>query len=175
MFAALELEPQGIRHMGIGQLLGGLIEVGAVETMTVQGGMALLTALIELVFAGLVLGAGSAGWSHIVLLTCTVCGTAAFGVHYYRRRKQWTECRVGLTDRLIEFMAGHRTRLAQEPSRHWNDGEDEALDNYLNTSRAMDRVTIGLQVLIPGGWLLVGSWPWSRRSSAATASPCRSP
>ena len=53
-------------------------------------------------------------------------------------------------------MAGHRTRLAQEPSQHWNDGEDEAIETYLNSSRAMDCLMVRLQVLTPGGWLLVG-------------------
>jgi ATP-binding cassette subfamily B protein len=156
MSAALELDPQAIRRMGIGTLLGSVIEVGAAETLTIQGGIALLTALVELVFAGVVLSAGAAGWLHIVLLLGTVCSTALVGGHYYRRRRRWTERRLGLTDRLIEFMAGHRTRLAQEPSSHWNDGEDESLETYLGTSRIMDRLTVGLQVLVPGGWLLVG-------------------
>ena len=53
-------------------------------------------------------------------------------------------------------MAGHRTRLAQLAADRWHDGEDEALENYLKSSQAMDQSTARLIALVPRGWLVAG-------------------
>jgi len=53
-------------------------------------------------------------------------------------------------------MAGHRTRLAPLPVARWHDGEDEALEEYLISSKAMDQSTARLIALVPRGWLVVG-------------------
>ena len=61
-----------------------------------------------------------------------------------------------MTHDLVESLAGHRTRLAQLAPERWHDGEDEALDNYLKSSEAMDRSTARLIALVPRGWLVLG-------------------
>ena len=61
-----------------------------------------------------------------------------------------------MTHDLVESMAGHRTRLAQLAADRWHDGEDEALETYLKSSKAMDQSTARLIAMIPRGWLVVG-------------------
>ncbi len=61
-----------------------------------------------------------------------------------------------MTHDLVESMAGHRTRLAQLPADRWHDGEDEALEKYLKSSKAMDQSTARLIALVPRGWLVLG-------------------
>jgi ATP-binding cassette subfamily B protein len=61
-----------------------------------------------------------------------------------------------MTNDLTERMVGHRTRLAQEASQRWHDGEDEELERYLEMSRKMDSAAALLMALAPRGWLLLG-------------------
>jgi ATP-binding cassette subfamily B protein len=60
-----------------------------------------------------------------------------------------------MTGDLVERMVGHRTRLAQEERERWNEGEDQELAGYLESSRMLDHASVLLQTM-PRGWLLVG-------------------
>lgn len=152
---ALQMEPDEIRHLGAGQLLGRAIEADAIESSAIAGGFLGLTALVELAVAALILGAGAAGRIHVQLLGLWCAVTVLLGVCYYRERRRWTAARLDRTDDLVECMLGHRTRLAQQPRRHWNEGEDQALEGYLAGSTALDRRAVALQVLVPRGWFLI--------------------
>jgi ATP-binding cassette subfamily B protein len=151
----LQLEPQAIRHLGIGQLLGRMIEAAVIEGLTAPGGITALTAVIELILAAWVVGAGAGGWLHVGLLGGLVGGTLIFAWCYYRRQQQWTAERLDLTYQLVESMIGHRTRLAQEGARHRHAGEDQAHEHYLSSSQAVDRQALALRVLVPRGWLIL--------------------
>jgi ATP-binding cassette subfamily B protein len=156
LFGALKLEPEEIRNQGAGQLLGRVLESEAIESLALTGGFLGLTSSIELVLASFVLGAGAGSWLHVALLLSTVVATCWLGLSYYRRRRRWTEQRLGMTNDLVERMIGHRTRLAQEARGHWNDGEDQALERYLGLSRTLDRNGLKLQALLPRCWLIAG-------------------
>ncbi|HLJ97820.1 MAG TPA: ABC transporter ATP-binding protein [Gemmataceae bacterium] len=156
LFGALRLEADEIRHLGVGHLLGRTLESGAVESAALTGGLLSLTAVIELILAGSVLGAGAGSWSHVTLLLVTAFATSWLGLRYYRQQRRWTGERLELTHDLVEQMVGHRTRLAQEARAHWNKGEDQALERYLNISRNLDGAGLVFQVLVPRGWLLAG-------------------
>jgi ATP-binding cassette subfamily B protein len=156
LVGALRLEPDEVRHQGAGQLLGRILESEAIEQLAFTGGFLGLTAVIELVLAGIVLGAGAASGLHVALLSGWALATYWLGLRYYRRRRRWTEHRLGMTNDLVERMIGHRTRLAQESPAHWNDGEDEALEHYFRKARDLDRAAVALQALVPRGWLIVG-------------------
>jgi ATP-binding cassette subfamily B protein len=156
LFGALRLEPDEIRHLGVGQLLGRTLESGAVESAALTGGLLGLTAVIELILAGFVLGAGAGSWSHVGLLLGTAFAASWLGLRYYRQQRRWTGERLELTHDLVERMIGHRTRLAQEARAHRNDGEDQALERYLGASRSLDRAGVAFQVFVPRGWLLAG-------------------
>jgi ATP-binding cassette subfamily B protein len=155
IFGALRLEPDEIRHQGIGQLLGRVLESGAIESVALSGGLLGLTAMIELILAGFVLGTGAASWGHLILLVGTAIATSCLGLRYCWRQRRWTGERLELTNDLVERMVGHRTRLAQEARAQWNDGEDQALERYLGVSRDLDRAGVAFQVLVPrGSWLI---------------------
>lgn len=156
LFGALRLEPEEVRRAGAGQLLGRVIESEAVESLALGGGILAVLALIELVLAMLVLAVGAGGAMHSILLGLWVVLALLGARVVYARRKRWTKHRLGMTQDLVECMVGHRTRLAQEAPEHWHDGEDRGVERYLDSSRAMDRATVLLAVVLPRGWLLVG-------------------
>lgn len=156
LFGALKLDPAEIRHQGAGQLLGKVIESGALESMALAAGFAGLTALIDLVGAGVVLGLGAGGGLRLLLFAFWVVVTAVIGIKYYRQRLPWTDARVEMTNDLVERMVGHRTRIAQERRENWHEGEDQYLSRYLDRSRKLDNTTIQFQALLSRGWLFVG-------------------
>ncbi|MBZ5578678.1 MAG: ABC transporter ATP-binding protein/permease [Acidobacteriia bacterium] len=153
---ALRLDPDRIRAEGAGKLLGRVIESELVESLAVGGGLFSVLAACELVLAAAVLAVGAGGWLHVGLLAVWV-GLALFlAWRYSERRAAWTHQRLAMTHHLVESMSGHRTRLAQQPPEEWHQGEDQALENYLQVSGGLDRESGRLVSLIPRGWLLVG-------------------
>lgn len=156
LFGALRMDPDEVRHLGAGQLLGRVMESEFLEQMAVTGGYLGLTAVVELSLAGVVLAIGAGGWLHVVILLSWMAATAGLGLHYLRLRRVWTESRLVMTNDLVERMVGHRTRLAQEARDHWNEGEDQALERYYGVSHRLDRAATMLQALVPRGWFIAG-------------------
>lgn len=156
LYGALRLEPDEIRQQGIGQLFGRVLESEAVESLALSGGFLGLFAAIELVMAGAVLGVGAGGGFHTFQLFVWVMLAFLMGWRYFRHRRRWTGARLDMTNDLVERMVGHRTRLAQQVPERWYDGEDQALEYYLELSKGMDRTGARLMALMPRGWLIVG-------------------
>ena len=156
LYGALQLEPEKIRHQGSGQLLGCVIESEAVESLALSGGLLGLVAGIELIMAAGVLGLGAGGWVHALLLLAWVATTLVMGWLYWGRYRRWTEARLSMTYDLVECMAGHRTRLAQQAPEHWHDGEDQAVERYLGLSTELDQTGVLLLAVVPRGWLIIG-------------------
>jgi len=153
---ALRLDPEELRHQGAGHMLGRVMESEAVESLALSGGFLALVAAIELVMAAVVLGAGAGGGIHVLLLIGWVALTLVAGWRYFLDDQCWTEARLEMTHDLVERMVGHRTRLAQQSSEHWHDGEDQALEGYYRLSARMDRSAAWLMAFVPRGWMLVG-------------------
>jgi ATP-binding cassette subfamily B protein len=170
---ALRLDPDSIRHQGAGQLLGRVLESEAVEALALSGGFLALVALIEIIAAIFVLAAGAGGLQQSALLVLWLLAAAAISWNYYQRNRDWTNVRLAMTHDLVESMAGHRTRLAQLPAYRWHDGEDEALEKYLTSSKAMDGSTARLIALVPHGWLVVGLLGLAPAFVHGNASPAR--
>lgn len=156
LFGALRLKPEEIRHKGVGQFLGEVMESEALELLVLLVGFQGLTAAIELMAAGIVLSQGVGRGVELILLPLWLALTLFMGMRYFRQRQRWTEARLSMTNDLTERMVGHRTRLAQEAPQHWHDDEDEALARYLEISEEMDGASAQLTALAPRGWLLVG-------------------
>ena len=156
LYGALCLDPEEIRHKGAGQLLGQVLEVQAVEYMALGGGYRGIVAGIEILVATTILGAGVGGRLHAFLLLGWVAVTAFIGWRYLWQRRRWTDARLTMTHDLVERMVGYRTCLAQEMRERWHDGENQALEHYLDLSGSMDRVTAWMIALIPRGWLILG-------------------
>ena len=149
------LHPDLIRRQGVGHLLGRVIESDAIATLGLSGALLALFSVIELGIAGWVLSAGAGGGLHLAMLALMLGLLALLVVRYQHQRRRWAETRLSMTHDLVERMAGHRTRLAQEPSELWHRGEDEALANYLDHSVDMDRSAVAMAVA-PRAWLVIG-------------------
>jgi ATP-binding cassette subfamily B protein len=156
LLGALRLHPEEIRHKGVGQFLGQVMEAGAVESLALSVGFQGLTAGIELLAAEFVLSRGVGAAVEMLLLPVWVVLALFAARHYLHQRRAWTRGRLAITSSLTERMVGHRTRLAQEAPEHWHQGEDEALERYFDFSAKMDCTAARLTVLAPRGWLLLG-------------------
>lgn len=150
LFGSLRLEPDEVRHQGVGSFLGQALEAEAVETLALSGGIAGLLAMVELVVSGFLLG------GYAVLLFLWFLVAAALAWRFLQGHGLWTEARMRVTQDLIESMVGHRTRLAQQRRDLWHESEDKALHAYFEASRRMDGTATSLVALIPRGWLLLG-------------------
>lgn len=155
LFGALNLQPDEIRHMGMGQFLGRVMESEAVEQLALGGGLAAVIALLQLGTAGWVLAMGAGGWTHVGLLGLWVAMIVLFGWRYYRHSLAWAKGYRGMTNDLVERMVGHRTRLAQEDPRLRHVDEDRDLARYLGMSERLDGAATTLAAL-PGLWLAAG-------------------
>jgi ATP-binding cassette subfamily B protein len=172
-FGSLRMDPDSLRHQGAGQLLGRVLESEAVEALALSGGFLALVALIEIVVAIFVLAAGAGGLLQAALLFIWLLIAALVAWKYFERNREWTDVRLAMTHDLVESMAGHRTRLAQLAADRWHDGEDEALEKYLKSSKAMDRSTARLIAVIPRGWLVLGLLGLAPAFLYGNASPTR--
>jgi ATP-binding cassette subfamily B protein len=155
LYGALKLEADEIRHLGMGQFLGRVMEAEAVELLALSGGLLALVSIIQLGVAGWVLSNGVGGWPHAGLLFLWVAATLLYSWRYYRHSQAWVETYRSMTNDLVERMVGYRTRLAQEDPRRWHLDEDRDLVHYLELSERLDRTGIGLAAL-PGSWLAAG-------------------
>ena len=156
IYGALKLEPEEIRHQGMGQFLGRVMESEAVEMLALNGGLNAVLAIVQLATAAIVLSMGAGGpLSALILLAWA--GIALVMIwQYARKTRNWTEIYQDMTNDLVERMVGHRTRLAQEDRRHWHDEEDIILDRYLKSSYELDQHGLRISAFISRGWLVVG-------------------
>ena len=153
--AALRLQADRIRHAGVGQFFGRVLEGEAIETAGIAGAFQATNALIGVTVALAVLCEGAGGWPHAALLAAWVGAILIASTVYYRRRRAWTELRFALTTLTVEQMVGHRTRLAQQDRSRRHAAEDRLLDQYATASARVDRAADALDV-IRRGWFYAG-------------------
>ena len=156
LVGALAMEPEEVRHQGVGSLLGRVVEGEAVEALAFNGGISALLALVELVLAAWVLSQGAGGLAMSALLVIWSGGVLALGVQHLRALGGWTAQRRTLTRDLVETMVGHRTRLAQQAPQHFHEGEDPAQARYLERSAWLDAAQVRLRTLAGRGWTVLG-------------------
>jgi ATP-binding cassette subfamily B protein len=152
---ALALEPDAIRHRGVGQLLAPVMEAEELESTALGGGLAAFCAGLELIVTAALLAA-SAGMPSVAALGAWLLLTGLLVARYHRSRARWTEQRLSMTHDLIERILGHRTRLCQQDPDRWHQNEDQALAYYLERSAELDRAASQLTGLCPRGWLVLG-------------------
>lgn len=150
LLGALRLQPDEMRHQGIGSFLSQVLEAEAVESLALSGGIAGLLAIIEIGVSGFVLG------RFALLLLIWSAITIFVAWRFLVRYQSWTGTRIEMTQELVERMVGHRTRLAQEPRESWHESEDQVLTGYIHASERVDKTGSWLTTAIPRGWLLVG-------------------
>ncbi|MCH7750000.1 MAG: ABC transporter ATP-binding protein, partial [Acidobacteria bacterium] len=170
---ALRLVPEEIRHQGAGQLLARVLESEALESLALSGGFLLLLGGIELLMAAAVLATGAGGVLHASLLLVWSLLAYVAGRRYFDRRLEWTDQRLDLTHALVESMLGYRTRLAQEPRRHWHENEDRQLVEYARLSSRLDQAATAVSSLMSRGWLLLGVATLGPALITGNATPAR--
>ena len=170
---ALAHDPQRTRGDGIGRLLGLVLESSALESQGLSGGAQVALAAVELIPAPFVLALGAGGGWHAMLLVAWLVPVALAVRWQVRRRSAWTDERLALTHDLVEKIAGHPTRLAQQTRERLHDEEDPRLRDYDAASRALDRSKLGLLHLLARGWLVVAMAALAPAFVDASASPER--
>src|SRR5690606_16909157 len=153
---ALRLSPDELAGRGVGGLLGQVFESTAIEMMALGGGVQTALAAVDALVALAVLAAGAGAGLTVPTFLGLVVALAALAALYLRRRRAWTDERIRLTGDMTERMLGHRTRLAQVEPARWHEGEDEAVEAYLDRSRRHDRVAVAM-ALVGRAWLPLGA------------------
>ncbi len=151
----LQLDPASLRHQGVGQLLGRVIEADAVEALLLSGGSLAILSALEIVITMVVLGLGAGGAVHALLFASCVLATVGLWGMVLRARERWTKRRLELTHGLVECMVGHRTRLVQLARERTHEGEDELLNACLEAERASDRLGPAI-AMAPSLWRFIG-------------------
>jgi ATP-binding cassette subfamily B protein len=152
----LRLSPEEIRHQGLGQFLGRVMESEAVEMLALSGGLISVLSYIDLGLAVIILSSGAnnqiMAWSLIAWIGLTLW----LLWRYYRNSLEWSNTYRSMTNDLVESMVGHRTRLIQEDPTHWHDDEDQTLERYLGLSESLDQVGMQISAVVSRGWIIVG-------------------
>ena len=153
---AMATDPDLIRGKGAGEILSDVLETEAIGDLGASGGIATVLALLELLIAPTLFYWGVAFLPEAAILIVWVALSLGLIAHNARQRADWTVQRITLTNRLVENMTAHRTRVAQQAPADWHDAEDADLDRYLQASRRLDagaaRITAGL----PRAYVIAG-------------------
>jgi len=155
LHGASRLDPEQIRSLGSGQLLGRVMETQSLDELAFSASVNSVMALVDLaVVLGLFfLIPGTALLMSLYLLWVGI--VALRGWQLYRRMRDWARTRIGMTHNIVEDLLGHRTRSVQEDMTHWHDREDRELARYLEGSEALDRAWVGYEVITRQGWLVL--------------------
>jgi len=154
LYGALRLNPDEIRHQGLGQFLGRVIETEAIETSAMRGSANIFMGLIQLVITVPYLAAGAGGSFAVVVLCAWLAVSLGVGWQYFKARLSWTQTRLDLTNDLVEQLLGYRTRLAQQARAEWHLQEEHLLADYDRFADVMDRRNAWLKAALPYGWTL---------------------
>ena len=155
LVGALRLDGDDLKQEGAGHLLGRTLESEAVESLALSGGFMALVSVVELVMSLVVLTSGASPYLEVPLLLGWTVLVLGLGWRCLNATGIWSDIRIRLTHDLVERMIGHRTRLAQEAPERWHRGEDEAIEQYLETSQKLDQRTTLLTAISARGWLFV--------------------
>lgn len=156
LYGAVHLDPESVRHGGVGYFLDRVLAVESLEGLVLSGGLNTLLAGVQLVTAGVVLYLGVGGALHLALLGGLLVYTLGAGWLYYRRFQAWDDTHRNLTTDLVERMVGHRTRLMQESPSRRHVEEDKLLAQYMAASEKRDHSQLFMGSAIPQIWLLLG-------------------
>jgi ATP-binding cassette subfamily B protein len=166
---ALDTEP--LRSAGIGQLMGRVTDLEAVESLALGGGLAASAGLFQLAAGGVVLALGLAPAAHLALAGAAILAGAGLTARLWPALVAWTRRRLALTHELVERMSGQRTVVAQQPPEQWHGDETQALAGYREAGDRLDDAAAALAVLVPRGWLLLAVAALLPKAAQAPAHP----
>ena len=154
---ALRIEPEEIRHQGAGQLLGRVLELRSGRDPRPQRRPRRpRSPSSRSPSPSPSWPRARRGWPHVLLLLAWLAVGCLLAWRYFRRRRAldrgaaWT-----MTHDLVEQMAGHRTRLAQQRPGAGTSGRTGSSKATLGAFAAMDdRAGAAARSVVPRGWLL---------------------
>lgn len=152
---AMAMDGDSVSIRGSGELLSDILEVEAIQDLWAGGGMQSLLAVLELLLIAMMFAWADGGLLQILVLACWCGLTAILFARNLELQRRWTDRRLGLTHRLVENMAAHRTRLAQLDAREWHTAEDMELRGYLAASEKLDRSAARMEALPARGYVVV--------------------
>lgn len=152
---ALRLEPEEVKHLGVGQLLGRSLEGENVEHQGIQGVVPLVSLLITMAFLLPLLFVGSGGWLHAALLLAWTLGSLLLLRPYTIAKATAAGLRLELATDMVEKMVGHETRIAQQPASAWHVEEDASLAAYTEAMAAVDRWQVFVTSVLPGVFMVL--------------------
>ncbi|HVY39656.1 MAG TPA: ABC transporter ATP-binding protein [Polyangia bacterium] len=171
MDGILALDPEPLRTAGIGQLMGRVADLEAVESLALGGGLAAAAGLFELATGMVVVALGVAPVAHLLIAGATVAAAAGLIGRLRPALDVWTSRRLTLTHDLVERMAGQRTVVAQQPAALWHRDEARALQAYGEAGGRLDARASALVALAPRAWLLGAVAALVPHARAASAHP----
>jgi ATP-binding cassette subfamily B protein len=133
--------------------------------------MAVIVAVMELMFAAWILTTGAGGYWHLLALVIWLATLSGFCWRYRHRLRAWSTARLNMTHELTEHMVGHRTRLAQEWPNRRDEAEDRTVKDYLDLSRELDSALAPITAGAAGGWVIVALLGLAPVFITGTASP----
>ena len=139
MSGALKLDPEEIRHQGMGQFLGRVMESEAVEMLALGGGFTAILAFIELFLAGFILARGAGGAVQVALLVVWVLLALFFLWRYYQGQPRMGGVLPGDDQRPGRGHGWSPHTPGAGRSRALAHGEDQALDRYFKLSERSTR------------------------------------
>ena len=170
--ALLALAPGQLRGEGTGRLLGRLLAAESLERALLAGAPTLGLAAAELAGATAALAHGAAAAAHLALLATALAAAALLFARHARAHAACAGGRLDLAGRLVEAMAGHRTRLAQGGANP-DPREDAALAACHRLAARLGTAEILLRTALPRAWLLAGLAALAPALAAAAMSPGR--
>lgn len=150
---SLRLDPQRLRHEGVGRQLSRAMEAESLESMALGGGISTVLALVEFSVVVWVLAHGCAGVLHSLLAIAWLVLVAVLILRLHRAHAGWVHARQEQTTQIFERMVGHRTRLAQQDPGRAHEGEARALNQYLDAARRVDRRSIVVDGVLGRAWM----------------------
>jgi ATP-binding cassette subfamily B protein len=112
-----------------------------------------LLAVADLAMALPLLAAGAAPRAEVALGGGWAALVASGAAAYLGAHRRSATSQLGLTHRLVEQLAGHRTRLVQEAPNRRREPEERELAAHDALCRLLDRRTALLRTALPGAWL----------------------
>ena len=151
---AMMTDAEVMRRKGAGELLGEPLEAEVIEGLGTSGGFEILMASLELVIVPFLLLHGSAARPEIALLAAWLIFCLLLFAANTRLRTDWTKQRFFVTQRSVENMTAHRTRIVQQTPFEWHRDEDSELQHYSELSEKLDRSTAWIEAALPRGYVI---------------------
>lgn len=143
-----------IRSIGVGSAFSTALDIKHLERFALSGGLAFVFATIEAVLAIACLVLGVLPRVHAILLFAFGCFFVVAYRRYHREKLGWLSHRNHLTERMLESMIAHRTRLVQGNLEVDASIEDRDLSMYGTVSAKSDRLDMWLTTAMPRLWLV---------------------